>query len=261
MYIIKLGGSVITDKSKKHSFKKTIVDKLSAEIKKANKEIILIHGAGSYGHILAKKYDLNQGYKNHQQLQGFALTHTSVQKLNTLVLNSLQENNIAAVSISPHAIMKLDDHKPKKMNYDIFGDYLNQGFTPVTFGDVTLDKKLGFSICSGDLLTQILSKHFKPEKVIFAIDEDGLYTSNPKADKNAEFIETITLEKLKQLSTSLDKHADVTQGMKGKIDTIRNIAYLGVDSVLLNGNKPDRLYKVLVGAKTKCTIVSQVKNL
>ena len=147
MFIIKLGGSVITDKSKKNSYKKPIVDKLSAKIKKAKKEVILIHGAGSYGHILAKKHDLNQGYKNLGQMQGFALTHTSVKKLNTLVLNSLQENNIPAVSISPHTIMKLDDHKPTKMNYDIFKDYLNQGFTPVTFGDVTLDKKLGY--CRG----------------------------------------------------------------------------------------------------------------
>jgi len=261
MYIIKLGGSVITDKSKKQSFKKNIVDKLSAGIKKSKKEVILIHGAGSYGHILAKKHGLDQGYKNLKQIQGFANTHTSVKKLNTLVLNSLQENNIPAVSISPHSIMKLNDHKPIKMDYDIFSDYLKQGFTPVTFGDVVLDKKLGFSICSGDLLIQILAEYFKPEKAIFVIDEDGLYTSNPKTDKNAEFIETITLDKLKQLSTSLDKHADVTGGMKGKIETIKNIANLGVDTVLLNGNKPDRLYKVLVGEKTKSTIIRGFKKI
>jgi isopentenyl phosphate kinase len=257
MHIIKIGGSIITDKSTKDSFKKTIVDRLSAEIKKANKEIIIVHGAGSYGHILAKKYNLNQGYKNNEQLLGFTLTHTNVQKLNTLVLNSLQENNIPAVSIPPHAIMKLDDHEPIDMNYDIFRDLLKQGFTPVTFGDVTLDKTLGFSICSGDLLMQLLAEQFKPEKVIFVIDEDGLYTSNPKTDKNAEFIETINLDKLKQLSTSLDDHADVTMGMKGKINTIKNIVNLGVHTVLLNGNKPDRLYKVLIGEKTKCTLVNR----
>jgi len=255
MQIIKIGGSVITDKSTKDSFKKTIVDRLSAEIKKADKEIIIVHGAGSYGHILAKKHNLNQGYKNNEQILGFALTHTSVQKLNTLVLNSLQENNIPAVSIPPHAVMRLDDHEPIDMNYDVFRDLLKQGFTPVTFGDVVLDKKLGFSICSGDLLMQLLAEQFKPEKVIFVIDEDGLYTSNPKTDKNAEFIETITLDKLKQLSTSLDNHADVTMGMKGKINTIKNIVNLGFNTVLLNGNKPDRLYKVLIGEKTKCTNV------
>ena len=54
MYLIKLGGSIITDKSKKYTYKKEIVDRLSSELKKANKEYILVHGAGSFGHILAK---------------------------------------------------------------------------------------------------------------------------------------------------------------------------------------------------------------
>jgi len=257
MFIIKIGGSIITDKSIKDSFKKTVVDRLSAEIKKADEEIIIVHGAGSYGHIPAKKYNLNQGYKNNEQTLGFALTHANVQKLNTMVLNSLHENNIPAVSIPPHAIMELDDHEPTDMNYDIFRDLLKQGFTPVTFGDVILDKKLGFSICSGDLLMQLLAEQFEPEKAIFVIDEDGLYTSNPKTDENAEFIETINLERLKQLSTPFDNHADVTRGMKGKIDTIKNIVNLGINTVLLNGNKPDRLYKVLIGEKTKCTTVNR----
>ena len=260
MFIIKLGGSVITDKSKKDSFKKTIMDRLSAEISKSKKEVIIIHGAGSYGHILAKEHNLDKGYKKLAQIQGFAETHTSVKKLNTLVLKSLQEKNIPAVSISPHSIMKLNDHKIVKMDYDIFDDYLKQGFTPVTFGDVVLDKKLGFSICSGDLLIQILTEHFKPEKTIFVIDEDGLYNSNPKTDKNAELIECITSDKLKELNMSADKHADVTGGMKGKMDAVKNIAKIGVDTVLLNGNKPDRLYNVLVDKETKCTILCGVKK-
>ena len=259
MFILKLGGSVITNKSIKNTFKKDIVDRLSKEIKKANKEVIIIHGAGSFGHILAKKYDLNNGYKNKKQLQGFAQTHTNVQQLDTMVLQSLQENNIPAISIAPHAIMKLDNHKPLKVDYEVFDDCLKQGLIPVTFGDIVLDKTLGFSICSGDLLIDILSKHFKPEKVIFVIDEDGIYSSNPKTDKNAELIKTTTIDSLEKLTVSMDKHADVTKGMKGKIDTIKSIASNGIDIVLLNGNKPDRLFKVLINEKIKCTQVYGVK--
>ncbi len=255
MFVVKLGGSVITDKSKKYFFKKEVMDKLSIEIKKANKDIILVHGAGSFGHILAKEYMLNQGYRNDEQLQGFSLTHAMVQKLNSLVLSSLHDKGIAAVSIPPHVILKLDDHKPSKMDYNVFRDYLDKGFTPVTFGDVALDKKLGFSICSGDLLLQMLAKHFKPEKVIFALDEDGLYTSNPKIDKNAEFIEKSTMDELENFTTNSNRYADVTKGMEGKIETIKNIANLGIDIVLLNGNIDNRLYDTLIGKETKHTLI------
>ena len=178
-----------------------------------------------------------------------------VQKLASLVLNSLHDHGVPAVSIAPHSILRLDNHNLDKMNYKIFEDYLYKHFTPVTFGDVALDKKLGFSICSGDLLVKALAEHFKPEKVIFVLDEDGLYTSNPKTDENAEFIESIEPEKLRRLATSLDDRADVTQGMKGKINTISELAGSDIDTVLLNGNKHERLYKTLIGEKTKITIV------
>ena len=261
MIILKLGGSIITDKSKKYCFKQKIMDDLARETKKAEKNIILVHGAGSFGHILAKKYNLNQGYSKSDQIIGFAQTQLMVQKLNTMLLEHLQNHGINAISIPPHSILQLDDHKPIKTNLEIFKEYLKKGFTPVTFGDVVLDLKLGFSICSGDLLVEILTEHYKPEKVIFAIDEDGLFTSNPKIDENAEFIESTTVDQLEKLSTSLDAHADVTGGMKGKIDTIKKIAGFGVDTFMVNGKIPDRLYKTLIGEETRGTKISGGKKL
>ena len=256
MFIVKLGGSVITDKSRENSFKQEIANRLSREIKNANKKSIIIHGAGSFGHILAKKYNLDQGFKSDEQLHGFSLTHAMVQRLNSLVMDSLHENDISAVSIPPHCILELNDHKPHKINISIFKDYLNLGFTPVTFGDVVLDKKLGFSICSGDLLIQLLSEHFHPDKAVFVIDVDGLFSSNPKIDETAKLIENVSFKELMDLSTVLDSHADVTGGMGGKIGSIKKISELGIDTVLLNGNKPERLYKVLVGESTIFTLVS-----
>ena len=255
MIILKLGGSVITDKAKEGTFREKVMDNLAKQIQKADKEIILIHGAGSFGHIQAKKYQLDKGYSRKNQLHGFSVTHEMVQRLNTLVLKSLQSAGINAVSISPHSVVKLNNHKLTEMNYNMFEEYLEKKFTPVTFGDVVLDKKLSFSICSGDLLSMELAKHFKPKKVVFVIDEDGLYTSNPKINKNAKLIESTTVDQLEKLTTSLDSHADVTGGMKGKLDTIKNISNLGIDTILVNGNKPDRLYKALVGEDAKSTIV------
>ena len=255
MIILKLGGSVITNKTKIKTFKNKLMDSLSESIKKSGKQMIIVHGAGSFGHILAKKYELNDGYKNNGQIKGFSETHEMVQSLNTLVLKSLVKYNIPAVSVPTHSIVKLDNHKLVKIDFKLFEDYLERQFIPVTFGDVVLDKKLVFSICSGDLLVEALAKYFKPEKVIFAIDEDGLYTSNPKIDKKAKLIVKTTFKKLEELSTILDKHADVTGGMSGKINTIKSISKLGIETVLLNGNKPERLYKILVGKEPKSTIV------
>ncbi len=255
MFIIKLGGSVITNKAKACCFKQEIVDRLAGELQHANKKVILIHGAGSFGHILAKQYKLNDGFRQKKQVQGFALTQAMVQRLNNLVLASLHNHGIPAVSIPPHAVLSLSDHKLSRLDYNIFKKYLALGFIPVSFGDVALDNQLGFSICSGDLLVQLLTAEFKPEKVIFVIDEDGLYTANPKTNKNATFLENTTVTELEKLTTSLDAHADVTEGMKGKIHTIKQIAKTGADTIILNGNIHNRLYDTLKGKKVRSTIV------
>lgn len=255
MFIIKLGGSVITDKATECCFKQDVMDRLAAELKKANKQVILIHGAGSFGHILAKKYTLNNGFKQKKQLQGFAQTHAMVQRLNSLVLSSLHTQGIPAVSIPPHAVLSLSNHKLSRMEYTIFKQYLSLGFMPVSFGDVALDTRLGFSICSGDLLVQTLAAKFKPDKVLFVLDEDGLYSANPKIDKNATFIEKATINDLEKLTTRVNAHADVTEGMKGKLHTIKQIAKKGVDTILLNGNIHNCLYDTIQGKKVRSTIV------
>jgi len=259
MFIIKFGGSVITNKAKKCCFKQEVVDRLAAELKHANKEIILIHGAGSFGHILAKKYNLNNGFKQKKQVEGFALTQAMVQRLNNLVLASLHNHDLPAVSIPPHAVLSLSNHKLSQVDYSIFQKYLDLGFMPVSFGDVTLDKKLGFSVCSGDLLVQLLAAEFKPEKVIFVFDEDGLYSVNPKKNRNATFIEQTTVKDLDKLMIHLNTYADVTKGMEGKLITIKQIARGGVDTILLNGNVQNRLYNTLTGKKVRHTIVKGEK--
>ena len=260
MFIIKLGGSVITDKSKKSLFKTNIMNNLSKEIKKANKKCVIVHGAGSFGHILAKKYNLNNGYKDKDQLKGFSETMQMVQVLNSYVLESLNNNGLNAISISPHNILKLKNHEIFNINFEIISDFLKNNFTPVTFGDVVLDEKLGFSICSGDLLIYELSKFFKPEKVIFVLDEDGIFDSNPKINKKAQLLKHVKREDIKKLSTDLNSHADVTKGMEGKINIIDKIAKLGIDTILLNGNKYDRLYRALLGKEIIGTIVQGDNN-
>jgi len=260
MFLIKFGGSVITDKAKECCFKQEVMDRLAGELHHAKEDIILIHGAGSFGHILAKKYRLNDGFKRKSQLEGFALTQATVQRLNNLVLASLHNHDLPAVSIPPHAVFSLSNHALPQVKHSIFKTYLDLGFLPVSFGDVALDTKLGFSICSGDLLMQVLATRLKPEKVIFVLDEDGLYSANPKIDKKATFLESVTVNDLRKFTTRSNTHADVTKGMEGKLQTIQHIARTGVDTVLLNGNIHNRLYDTLKGKKTKSTIIHGVQT-
>ncbi|MEM2715383.1 MAG: acetylglutamate kinase, partial [Candidatus Thermoplasmatota archaeon] len=52
MIIIKIGGSVISNKEKPFSFNEKIVEQIAEEIKYfyPEKKFLIVHGGGSYGH-------------------------------------------------------------------------------------------------------------------------------------------------------------------------------------------------------------------
>ncbi|HEC81430.1 MAG TPA: isopentenyl phosphate kinase family protein [Thermoplasmatales archaeon] len=260
MILVKLGGSVITDKNRRNTVRRKVLNRLSKEIKKAEKEIIIVHGAGSFGHIYAEKYFLNKGYINGKQKKGFAITHQNVRLLNNIVLESLINAGIPAVSIPPISFVKLKNKKLHHCEESWFKDSLNLGLTPVTFGDVVFDTKLGFNICSGDLLMVALSAKFKPERAVFVIDEEGIYSANPKLEKTAKLLKNLSVEELTKVTTPSNTHADVTGGMMGKIESIKEIAAIGVEVWVVNGNKRDRIYRALTGKKTKSTIIKGVET-
>jgi len=255
MYLIKLGGSVITEKSTTAAFRSLIMDDLSAQIARSGKDVLLVHGAGSFGHVLAKEYELIHGFSFNKQRYGFAATQAMVQTLNGYVLSSLHNHHLPAVSLPPHAMLWLKNQEIETIAMNFFKEYVKQGFMPVTYGDVVLDDGIGFSICSGDLLMLLLAEAFHPQKVIFVMDEDGVFTRNPKKFADAEFLEYIQKDEIDSLQTSLDEHADVTRGMAGKLQTIKKISSLHTDTILVNGLVSNRLYEVLTDQSSVCTVV------
>ncbi len=56
--ILKLGGSLLTDKNKPFSIREDIAKDSIQQIVDAEEKLILIHGGGSFGHPLAKKYNI-----------------------------------------------------------------------------------------------------------------------------------------------------------------------------------------------------------
>jgi isopentenyl phosphate kinase len=85
--ILKLGGSLITEKAKDEPMVRTdvlkrLAEEISKELKEKELKLIIVHGAGPYGHVLAKEYGRKEGIKGLKQRMGDALTHQSMEELN-----------------------------------------------------------------------------------------------------------------------------------------------------------------------------------
>jgi isopentenyl phosphate kinase len=144
----------------------------------------------------------------------------------------------------------MEDGRLKRFELELFHRYLDLGMAPVTFGDVVLDSKRKFGICSGDQLMLALAKEFHPQLIVFCADVDGIYTADPNLDKGAELIEEVdrsTLEAIPRTS----RVADVTGSIYGKLESMLALAQLGKSTMVINGLVPGRLASALKGEKVK----------
>ena len=91
-----------------------------------------------------------------------------------------------------------------------------------------------------------LSKILKPRLIIFALNEDGLY-SDLKTKK--------LIRELKGESPKISKNKmDVTGGMTRKVEEASKIAKMGMNVFFVNGNKPNRIVQAVKNRKFEGTL-------
>lgn len=249
--VVKLGGSIITDKTRPYTANLTALKKLASEIKRANVPVVVVHGQGSFAHTSAKKYGGKKGYKS---LLGVATVFKDAMAMDSIVVNELVNAKIPAISFRPNSLFLARNGKLAKNNLDPVFEALNQGLVPVLYGDVIMDTGWKTTIFSGEVSTRFLSlflvsKKVTIDKIIQVGITDGVYD-----DKKAT-IPTISVASYKSIKKHLfaSNATDVTGGMQHKVEEAVALAKLGIPTVILNGNKKNELHKALKGIDSKST--------
>jgi isopentenyl phosphate kinase len=248
MILVKLGGSVITDKTTYRTFREGAVRRLAQELLTSDEEKIVVHGAGSYGHIYAKEYALQSGLREKRQIEGVAKVMHDVRELDNLVVGTFNDEGLWSAPVPPGSSVIMKGGVLSKMDLWPFERFLKIGITPVTFGDVALDDEKGVSICSGDQLMMRLAERFKPRKVVFCADVDGLFTADPNCDPEAKLIEEVDHSTLSSIPRT-ERCVDVTGSIYAKIEYMLQIAKHAEECEIINGNAEGRLADVLADRK------------
>jgi isopentenyl phosphate kinase len=248
--VLKLGGSVITKKDKALTPNLQARTRLAEEISKAEVfPIVLIHGGGSYGHSLARTYNIKEGLKHQSQLIGFSKTHEAMVYLNLLVVEKMLSNNIPALGMLPSSFIITKKGRIQYFSEKPLIDAIKTGFIPVLCGDAVLDIDQGFAILSGDQLAVTIALKLNAKSLILGVDVDGIYNSDPKKNSNAELLSHLTLSELRDLERKITETevTDVTGGMKGKVSEIFISITHGIDTIIINALKAENVYKALKG--------------
>jgi len=257
--LLKLGGGLLTDKNEPFSKRIDVIKKVIKQIIDADERIILIHGGGSFGHPLAKKYNIFDGIDKSipNQIFGVVETHHSMIRFNSYLIEQFLEMKYPVLSIQTSSIFMKESNKISLESIDALKTALDLKIMPILYGDVLFDKEGSFSILSGDDIILKLCeslKSYNVSKVVFAMESDGLYKSDDIKGKNCKLLTECYSNELDDLILAdLGQKIDVTGGIKNKLTIIKKICQLKIPVQLINGLTEGYIFKSLKNQKINCT--------
>ncbi len=251
LIFVKLGGSLITDKSKPYTTRDDVIKRLCKEIHEARegKPLLIGHGGGSFPHISASKYETHKGVINEKSWEGFVKVQNDAATLNRIIVSSLIEAGENAISTQPSASCFAKNDCIIEWYTKPIETSLSEGLIPVPYGDACLDLEKGCCIISTEEIFRFLSERLKPERIIMVGKTDGVL------DSKGNVIKEITKKNFKQIKKSLmssDGIADVTGGMIHKVEKSLD---MGVEIEIINGLKAGLLKRSLLGERGLGTII------
>ena len=202
--VLKLGGSVITDKDRPETIDYASLDRAAGAVAAADTNgLILVHGGGSFGHPAAANHGISTEQGSYDAA-GIRAVHAAMCRLNDAVLTALGDRDAHAQQIVIRGEIT-----------DLLGleleSLLNESFVPVLHGDVIAHDGRGVTVVSGDELVVTVARALDATRV-------GLCSAVPGVlDGDGQVIGQITsYEAVADVLVSEDS-TDVTGGMDGKV--------------------------------------------
>lgn len=253
LYFLKLGGSLITDKSKPHTHRPEALERLAEEIaavfnQQAGLKLVVGHGSGSFGHFPAKRYGTRQGVRTPEEWLGFAEVWYEATSLTRIVVEALRRANLPVVSFSPSASAISQNGKIKTWDMEPLRAALTASLLPLTHGDVAFDQGWGGTILSTEDLFEYMTQYLHPERILLAGIEPGVWEDYPKCEKLAGEITPHTLaEYFPALAGS--RNPDVTGGMASKVQQSLALieAHPWLSVQIFSGDTPGNVRRALQG--------------
>jgi len=245
--VIKIGSSLLIDENKK--IRKKWLSEFSKDIKdllNQNKRIIIV----SSGAIAMGCKKLNLSKRNLKLDKSQAVASIGQIELMNLFTETFLKNKINISQI----LLTLEDTEQRRRALNAkrtFENLFQLNFIPIVNENdsiATSEIKYG----DNDRLASRVAQISAADSLILLSDVEGLYTTNPKINKNAELIKEIkNIDKnIEQISTkSVGEHG--TGGMKTKIDAAKICQLSGCIMAIANG-LPLRPIKKII-EKNNCT--------
>jgi isopentenyl phosphate kinase len=250
---LKLGGSLITDKTRPYTPRLDKLAELAAQIAAATHldpdlRLVLGHGSGSFGHAAASQnWPVNVEW-TRADWRGFAEVWYQASALNRLVVDALHSADIPAINFPPSATNQANEGAIGDWYLTPLQEALEAGIMPVIHGDVAFDTVIHGTILSTEDLFFTLAQRLHPQRILLAGLERGVWADFPA---RAKLVEVITPESFEAVAAGLAGAAgmDVTGGMRDKVEQmVRLVEQVpGLEVSVFSGEDEGNVQRALLG--------------
>ena len=187
LIFLKLGGSLITDKTRRRTPRLEVLARLmdeiaAARLERPDLELVLGHGSGSFGHVEARKYGTRGGVRTAAEWRGFAEVQAAAGALNRLVVDAARAAGLPVFNLPPSASAICRDGVIEMLALAPVQTALARGLAPLVFGDVAFDEARGGTIISTEDVFRYLAGALRPRRILLAGIEPGVLTRWPDGE-------------------------------------------------------------------------------
>ncbi|TYL36208.1 acetylglutamate kinase [Natronococcus pandeyae] len=244
MIVLKLGGSVITDKERAETLDGDALDRAADAVAAALETpsesladgLVVVHGGGSFGHYNASEHGVSTTAGTHDPTAIHDI-HGAMKTLNAFVLSRLLEREVPAVPVHPFSAGHRDEEGELQLPTGQVTTLLEEGFVPVLHGDVIGHAGQGATIVSGDELVVELATSLEADRIGLCSTVPGVLDDDGVIDRieSYEAVEDVLGE---------SEATDVTGGMAAKVQALlaleADASIFGLDGLasFLDGTEP-----------------------
>ena len=214
--VLKLGGSVITDKDRAETVDGEALDRAADAVARASDDLVVVHGGGSFGHHNAEAHGVSTTAGTHE-IEGLTEIHSAMKALNGLVLRRLHDRDVPAVPVHPFSAASRDSGGELTLPAEQVATLRAEGFVPVLHGDVIAHRGEGVTVLSGDEIVTSLARSLDADRV-------GLCSTVPGVlDEDGDVVARIEAFADVAAAVGASESTDVTGGMAAKVRALLDL--------------------------------------
>ncbi len=249
--VVKLGGSVVTDKARDElrvaeERVRLLADELAAA---PRRPLAIVHGAGSWGHRIVQRTGIHEGLTGPDSLLAMGETQRLQYELDARIAAILLDAGLPVMPVQASASARMEARQLRAMDLDALRGMVDHGLIPLLYGVPAWDTAQGCSILSGDQIAPYVAHGLGAARVVHGTDVDGVFEADPAAEPGARPIPAIHRGNWDDVRGRLagSRSVDVTGGMAGKVAALIDWARRGVEARIVDARTAGRVTAAMAG--------------